>query len=261
MIKIKTWWGVWASTLLLSSLIVGIVALQTGLENTPDIAAIVQPKAIIGAMLTSIPINFFLFYQIRKSTILAEKLKFLVERDRLTDVATRDYFYMAMDTYPEAYGVSLMVDIDHFKTINDRHGHLVGDYVIREVANTLRQIIREDDIVCRFGGEEFVIFLKASDADEGYTTAERMRRGIENTPLEAFSGEKVHVTVSIGCSMKDRLQDINDSIRAADAALYQAKSGGRNRTIFSAAIGRSVVLPDFQDAPGTLAISAVASGR
>ncbi|MCY4335632.1 MAG: GGDEF domain-containing protein [Litoreibacter sp.] len=161
---------------------------------------------------------------------LSLELQRLVSRDRLTDAATRDFFYERMQRDPDAYGVSLMVDIDHFKSINDTYGHLVGDDVIRHVSSILRSECRAQDIVCRFGGEEFVVFLHEADGDKGLLVAERMRMKVEAAP--ALSNEqKVSVTVSIGGSLKERMEDINVSIKQADEALYRAKNLGRNRTI------------------------------
>ena len=91
----------------------------------------------------------------------------VVERGRLTNVATRDFFFSQLALLPDAYGVSLMVDIDHFKQVNDTHGHLAGDDVIHAVAQVLKGQVREDDIVCRFGGEEFVIFVRRASPEEG----------------------------------------------------------------------------------------------
>lgn len=161
---------------------------------------------------------------------LSQELQRLVSRDRLTDVATRDFFYERMQKHPNSYGVSLMVDIDHFKNVNDTHGHLVGDAVIKHVSSILKDECRAQDIVCRFGGEEFVVFLHEADGDKGLLVAERMRRRVEASPSIA-EGVKVSVTISIGGSLKDRMEDINLSIKAADAALYRAKQAGRNRTV------------------------------
>ena len=161
---------------------------------------------------------------------LSKELQRLVSRDRLTDAATRDFFFDRMENNPESYGVSLMVDIDHFKQVNDTHGHFIGDEVIKHVSSILRSECRAQDIVCRFGGEEFVVFLHEADGDQGLLVAERMRRRVEAAPATE-DGVKVSVTISIGGSLKERLEDINLSIKAADAALYRAKEAGRNRTV------------------------------
>lgn len=160
---------------------------------------------------------------------LAEELERLVNRDRLTDAATRDYFFSRMDAEPEAYGVSLMIDIDHFKSVNDTHGHIAGDVVIKMVADILKAETREEDIVCRFGGEEFIIFLHEIDASRGWSVAERMRERVEQTLMD-IGDANVRVTISIGGALKVSTEHIVRAISAADTALYRAKALGRNRT-------------------------------
>ncbi len=163
---------------------------------------------------------------------LSEELQRLVDRDRLTDVATRDFFFAAMSREPDSYGVSLMVDIDNFKNINDGYGHLAGDAVIHAVAQILRKTVRKGDIVCRFGGEEFVIFLHGADEKSGFALAERMRERVESETVP-FDIEKISVTVSIGGSLKRQIDALTQSIQEADEALYRAKQTGRNRTVFA----------------------------
>jgi diguanylate cyclase (GGDEF)-like protein len=168
----------------------------------------------------------------RKNYLLSEELQRLVNRDRLTDVATRDYFFAQLNANPMAYGVSLMVDIDHFKSVNDTYGHFAGDMVIQQVAEILRETIKDLDIVCRFGGEEFVLFLHDHDAKDGFTMAERLREKVAKTKM-TYEGEAINVTVSIGGSMKNRIATITAAIKEADEALYCAKQGGRNQTVFA----------------------------
>jgi len=161
------------------------------------------------------------------------ELQRLVERDRLTDVATRDYFYSRMEQDPDGFGVSLMVDIDNFKVINDTHGHVAGDEVIRSVAAVLRENVREMDIVCRYGGEEFLLFLQKHEESEAFIVAERIREAVATRSVN-YRGTPIRVTVSVGGSLRLRVTEIEESIRQAeaDAALYRAKEAGRNRTVF-----------------------------
>jgi diguanylate cyclase (GGDEF)-like protein len=128
----------------------------------------------------------------------------------------------------------LMVDIDAFKAINDRHGHLVGDKVLHAVADALRAEVRAYDAVGRFGGEEFVVLLPEAGPEEAARTAERLRRRIsdcEVTLPPADGGGTVQgLTASIGAATYPRSStDIDGLMRSADAALYVAKHGGRNR--------------------------------
>ena len=178
------------------------------------------------------PTSYFMGYQIFKNSQLTDELQRLVNRDRLTDVGTRDFFFARMEEAPDAYGVSLMVDIDHFKGINDKHGHFAGDQVIKCVAQTLKKVARKTDLVARFGGEEFIIFLRDLDPQSGYEVAERMRNQIAEQVFK-FTECEVKVTVSIGGSLKDACDNLEAAIEEADAALYQAKGHGRNQTIFA----------------------------
>ncbi|MGX9357393.1 GGDEF domain-containing protein [Roseobacteraceae bacterium S113] len=174
--------------------------------------------------------TYFIGGKMREVHLLNEELTRLVSRDRLTDVATRDFFFKRMEEMPEAYGVSLMVDIDFFKRINDTYGHLTGDKVIAHVARILNEETRPQDLVCRFGGEEFVVFLANVNEERGHEVAERLRHAIESAPLDE-AGSVVTVTASIGGSLKAATDEIQDAIKRADDALYRAKESGRNRAI------------------------------
>lgn len=125
----------------------------------------------------------------------------------------------------------LMVDIDHFKRVNDSHGHLAGDIVIQTVARTLEACVRPMDTVARYGGEEFAIVLPACQFGFGRVAAERIRRAIESTPIRISPTLTLNITVSVGGAFA--LQWIRSTttlwIDRADAELYKAKLAGRNR--------------------------------
>ncbi len=134
--------------------------------------------------------------------------------------------------------VCLMLDIDHFKSINDTWGHAAGDAVLREFAQRIEGQVRASDVAARFGGEEFVVLLPATGTADGVRLAERVRAAVAATPFDLPSGGPVAVTVSIGISAaspaphaKD-LKTMGESLLArADVALYNAKSEGRDRVI------------------------------
>lgn len=178
-------------------------------------------------------ISIYIGFKLKEIKDLSNELQRLVERDRLTNVATRDYFYARMEGASDAFGVSLMVDIDHFKRVNDTHGHMAGDAVIQRVAMALQNMVRPKDIVCRFGGEEFVVFLFGHTVAEAQEVAEDLRRQVAELVID-FEGQPLSVTVSIGGSLSARCADIDAAIAQADAALYRAKESGRNRTEFHA---------------------------
>jgi diguanylate cyclase (GGDEF)-like protein len=127
-----------------------------------------------------------------------------------------------------------MVDIDKFKAINDTYGHLVGDQVLKEIANTLNTMLRDYDLAGRFGGEEFSLLLPQTRAVDAFRIAERVRANIAGLIIiapGASGGERVHVTVSIGVAALDSgsQRELQELVAAADAALYRAKAGGRDQ--------------------------------
>ena len=232
MLRLRTWVSVWIFTVTMTIGTVLACAILVDVVYPEHLRALMGPRAVIITTFITVPFAFFVGMKLRENTRLSDELVRLVNRDRLTDVATRDFFFRRMENDPNAYGVSLMVDIDHFKKVNDTYGHYAGDAVIKHVSQVLRAEVRAQDIVCRFGGEEFVVFLHEVSADQGLVVAERMRTAVAAAAASTGeSGQEVSVTVSIGGSLKDRLADINVSIQQADAALYRAKSGGRNRTV------------------------------
>jgi two-component system, cell cycle response regulator len=130
----------------------------------------------------------------------------------------------------------MILDIDHFKRINDAYGHEAGDLVLRGFAAELQHVVRGGDLVCRLGGEEFVVAMPGVDATHAARMAERARRTIENTEFPIPDGAgSVSITVSIGLADLRGEQDSTDLYRRADRALYRSKSAGRNRVTLDAA--------------------------
>lgn len=122
----------------------------------------------------------------------------------------------------------MMLDIDHFKRINDTYGHLAGDYVLKEVAKTIKNSIRQSDICGRFGGEEFLIALPNTKLSGAMKLAERIRKTIEEGIFN-FENYNIKVTLSIGITSASKSDSLFSLIERADEALYEAKKKGRNR--------------------------------
>ncbi len=170
------------------------------------------------------------------------ELEELSLRDALTQLYNRRELQLRLSTeldrasrHDEPLSL-LMIDIDHFKAVNDRHGHLVGDATLRSVARVLLADVRPSDLVARYGGEEFVVLLPETTAAGAGLIAERIRRRIAQTPLHEGDDAPLAVTVSIGVAAHPEHGggDGLALLRAADRALYAAKSGGRNRVEMSA---------------------------
>ena len=164
-------------------------------------------------------------------------------KDPLTNLHNRRYFEMHFSSLFEKSVASkkpittIMCDIDKFKAINDTHGHGVGDKVIAEVASRIRKNVRNIDVACRYGGEEFVIIMPDTDISYAYVVAERIRREVEEHPVIAENGAKqIYTTISMGLSCIELDNDTPEKLmRRADKALYSAKDAGRNQVVTQAA--------------------------
>lgn len=123
-----------------------------------------------------------------------------------------------------------MLDIDHFKKINDTYGHQAGDYILATLASITLKNLRKEDIVARYGGEEFCIILKKTDIDKGYKICEKIRKLIEKKEF-TYDKSIIPVTISMGISQLDeQISTNNDFIKSVDAKLYESKENGRNQT-------------------------------
>lgn len=155
-------------------------------------------------------------------------------RDPMTGLMHRQAFFSRLASMGPAYGCVLMVDVDHFKAVNDLNGHAAGDQALLLIADALADTAGEHGVVARFGGEEFCIFLPLADPSGGRKTGEKIRRRIESIE---FSPGGVHcrLTVSIGIAAVHPGASVETAISAADAALYEAKAAGRNRVVAESA--------------------------
>jgi len=182
------------------------------------------------------------FYILSRQCLLAVKRAVLFQRvqelaitDSLTSVFTRKHFmerFQQEIDYSGKYGYPLsflMVDIDYFKSYNDRYGHLVGDAILRAIAKMIKDNLRQVDLLCRYGGEEFAIILTNTDKEGAKLAAERIRQSIEAALIHVYD-EDLKVTVSVGIAVyPTAAEDGPVLIEAADNALYKAKESGRNR--------------------------------
>ncbi|XBS71331.1 GGDEF domain-containing protein [Acerihabitans sp. KWT182] len=132
----------------------------------------------------------------------------------------------------QSFGVGL-IDLDDFKQVNDRYGHLIGDRLLFEIADVFRNTTRARDFIGRYGGEEFMIFIRQGDPLAVYQCCQRIRKAIADTLFLADSAQPFKLTVSIGVGMYHAGDDLMACIHQADVALYQAKRRGKNTVIMA----------------------------
>lgn len=156
-------------------------------------------------------------------------------RDPLTQIGNRAAFdealnkHISFNTRHKTDFSIMVIDIDHFKKVNDTFGHIAGDKVLKSVADTIQNTLRASDEVFRYGGEEFVVILGNTQQGGANFIAERIRKSIED--LKVSLNKTISVTASIGIAATENVGDVNHTLELADKALYQAKESGRNRVI------------------------------
>jgi len=160
-----------------------------------------------------------------------QSLRHLASVDPLTEVLNRRSFFEQASAIQGPVSV-LMLDLDRFKTINDRYGHATGDRVIVTFAQLLRDALRRDDLLGRMGGEEFAIVLPGVVRERALEVAERIRAACEAENVVSDTGFRVRLTVSIGVAEGDGASLV-ELMKLADMAMYQAKENGRNQVVWS----------------------------
>jgi len=211
-------------------LLVQLVLLASG-EGLHVIAAI---ASLVCAGLITPPIVWPLMRLWSEAESARAQLDVLASRDDLTGVYNRRHLLVLADrewARCRRYGLAaamLMIDIDHFKRINDIHGHLAGDLLLREIARTVAGTLRHPDLLGRYGGEEFLVFLPHADPLGALDVAERIRERVSRLALE-WRGESVRTTASVGVvTLGAQHESLGALVADADLALYAAKDAGRN---------------------------------
>jgi diguanylate cyclase (GGDEF)-like protein len=169
---------------------------------------------------------------------LYERNEQLVIVDELTQLYNRRFLYQELareleraKRYDEKFSI-LMSDLDHFKKINDTHGHGVGDLVLKAAAAHFKANLRPSDFACRFGGEEFVLILPKTGGDDALRFAERIRQSLAEQTVSWDGGKSLRATISIGIAEFAKSDTLDSLLSRADAGLYLAKEQGRNRCVF-----------------------------
>ncbi|MFW1857335.1 GGDEF domain-containing protein [Acinetobacter defluvii] len=169
-----------------------------------------------------------LLYQWRYRESLFEKIS---QIDPLTELYNRRFFNEKINELKEQQTsyIIIILDLDHFKTINDSYGHHTGDAALIQIAKTLSRTVRKTDIVARYGGEEFILLLSHITIHQALEIAEKCRKTIADEPLKLNNEQSIHITASFGVGMSTTDSNLDKALRFADQALYHAKQSGRNQ--------------------------------
>jgi len=194
--------------------------------------------AAIGTTFDGEPCVLTSFSDISSRKAMEEELKQLAATDALTGIGNRRQLMELGDRemrrarrYSNSLSIMLL-DIDHFKPINDQHGHAVGDDALKAMVQCCLQQLREIDIICRLGGEEFVVLMPETPVEAAATAAERLRLAVADVKVPAANAQTVTFTVSIGLTApRPDDKTLGDVLMRADEALYEAKHSGRNRVV------------------------------
>lgn len=200
-----------------------------------DLAKSLRNDVLLPLVL-ALPLLLAFSIKMRQLAIAQAELQVVASTDSLTAVLNRGAFTMLVDAYLKAVqdqqavksGALLIVDADHFKSINDRFGHDSGDQALKIIAGSIRGLLRSADLVGRIGGEEFGVFLAGADPKEVASVAERIRLTISSASFAA-GGEAQGLSVSVGGAIFLDSANYTELYRAADQQLYRAKQAGRNR--------------------------------
>ncbi|MCP4314722.1 MAG: GGDEF domain-containing protein [Hyphomicrobiales bacterium] len=206
----------------------------TGAERVADIILTLKITLIVAA-----PFVFYVVILHARADLAIEYFRTLSRTDSLTGLLNRRAF---LDLLKGKYGregrqsdnndALLVMDLDHFKQVNDRFGHEAGDAILQQVADLFRCNLRSEDIIARFGGEEFAVALNRATPRETCMVAQRLRQAVESNVF-MYDDQQVRVTISIGLVRYMKGQKLENALRQADLLTYQSKKDGRNRISYA----------------------------
>jgi diguanylate cyclase (GGDEF)-like protein len=215
--------------------------------------SLIWKTVMIFIVILLIILFFYMKLNILKNKIDKQKneIELLSLTDPMTKLYNRRYFsqisknFLSLAKREKTKLSLMMIDVDNFKNTNDTYGHKAGDNVLISLSSTLVKLSRKSDIVCRFGGEEFIILLPKTDAKGAFVIAQKIRQNIEKLNIKTDDAKYINSTVSIGLSEIDTDKDktIEPSIKRADEALYEAKRDGKNKVCIKN-IGENICLQD-----------------
>jgi len=215
-----------------ADILAAVFFLAIGLDRLSTVLLVTTFIVVI----VSVPLGAFLIgLNFRLKQIAIERDR-AARMDDLTGLANRNEFYLQVERLIEgsaqnlSAGALLYIDADYFKTINDRHGHAVGDRVLREIGHLMQTVISKGDFAARFGGEEFAVFLKDADFGRADWLSQKILTGVRNIS-HLLQIKDLEVTVSVGIAIHEPGQSLETALIAADTCLYAAKNQGRNRIV------------------------------
>ena len=236
--RIGTGWTLVLAALVgeaLSCFVAWLIVIAWG--HTEELTHILVVAFIVSTIVVPL-LSLFLIRLVFAIEKMQQELHEATVRDTLTQLYNRVYFLNRLESavdYARRSGESvslLMVDVDHFKHVNDAHGHLAGDQALRSFAAACTRMLRSYDVVARFGGEEFMVLLPNTNSTIACDVAERLRRITEQTVIQTDNSVTFCITVSIGvATWGPRSESAHAMLAQADTALYQAKHQGRNRWV------------------------------
>jgi diguanylate cyclase (GGDEF)-like protein len=212
------------------------ILVPLGISSSFELAkynALIWPTAAIGIFITLLLDQLY-----RRIFLLRHTAEELAHFDSLTGIANRRHFMETCEKLLElcrryGYPVSvIMLDIDHFKHINDNYGHPAGDRALRHISEMLKNSLRKSDFLGRYGGEEFAVILPQTSPSDALQVAEKIRHKVERSPIQISTEVILNLTLSAGVSGTDAATEgmiLDDFLKGADDALYHAKRSGRNR--------------------------------
>jgi diguanylate cyclase (GGDEF)-like protein len=227
--------ALWLSVLAIAGMFPQLMVLLDGTKNVDSIYQSNDPSAVLQSLswIISAVMSYVGIATIIQSRIAA-RLQQAADYDSLTHLNNRRALMRhGQSLIGTAHSVLLLIDVDHFKKINDNHGHLVGDAVLTHVASVIKNSVRtEDSVVGRYGGEEFCIILASTEAARGVRIAERVCSAVLENPYR-LDGIDIEISVSIGLAPLAKNQCLQSWLKIADDCLYRAKQAGRNQVRFN----------------------------
>jgi diguanylate cyclase len=237
-LRVRTKREVWTFTALVTAITVLIPLVIVGgafvLSPIPYSNAFITPRMAIAGLIPLFitpPIAYVVLHLLRTQAEMIRQVDARIMFDMMTGVFNRNHFLDSIRA-GQVSGPMMIVDADHFKAINDTHGHAVGDEALCILANAISKCVGEDGIVGRLGGEEFGIFMGSKSPQQGFAKAEAICAAVRSLhPL--IAGKQIKLTVSIGCSYHRFTKVIGHSMKEADDLLYRAKAEGRDRALYA----------------------------